>query len=107
MSLSSNVIEQLKKHSVVPDYISERQYTTNHSILISPVKLYELISSYETIYNFTHTIWRNMPNVPDSENAFVLVWMLAADGYDVSHLTVKWEGSSSNTLCTCGLLWTG
>ncbi len=97
MSLSNSVITQLKRFSKVPVYVGAKESAVTESITISPVKLDELISMYEKIYTFTHTIWRNLPTPPECEPAFVIVWMIAADNYDINHLSVSWEGTSANT----------
>lgn len=38
-----------------------------------------------------------MPNPPDCEPAFILVWMMIAENYDVDHFSVSGEGMSANT----------
>lgn len=96
MSLNDTIIEKLKMFSNVPVYLGERETMTTESISISPVKLDELVGMYEKIYAFTHTIWRNLPNPPDCEPAFVIIWMISSNDYDVNHLTVSWTGSSAN-----------
>lgn len=97
MSLSNSVVSELKRFSNVPVFVGSRESTTADSISISPVKLDELVTIYPKIHTFTHTIWRNLPSPPDCEPAFVIMWMIASEGYDINHRTVSWEGTSANT----------
>ena len=50
MSLGSTVITQLERFSKVPVYIGRRETTGGDSVLISPVKMDELIAMYERAY---------------------------------------------------------
>ena len=46
-----------------------------------------------------------MPDPPDCERVYVIIWMLSAEGYGInhflvhgiSHFSVPWQGTSSNT----------
>lgn len=81
----------------MPVYVSERSNAGEDSILISDIKLNELINIYENLYTFTSITWRNLPNPPDYEPTFVIMWIICADNYDVNHFFVSWPGSTSNT----------
>lgn len=107
MSPSNTIITQLKSFSKVLVYVDERESTRMDSVSISPVKLDELGAMYEKIDTFTHTISRNLTDQPDCEPAFVVVWMIAAENYDVNHFSVSWEGTSANTFVHCGRPSTG
>ena len=97
MSISNSVITSLKEFASVPVYVGERQNIGEDSILISPVKMDELVNMYNDLYAFTYTTWRNLPNPPDCEPTFVLMWMISAENYDVNHFSVSWQGTASNT----------
>lgn len=97
MSLSNNIISSLKAVSNVPVFVGQRESMAQDSILISSVKLNEMLSMYKELYAFTYSAWRNLPEPPDCEHTFVLMWMVAAEEYDVNHFTIKWPESSSNT----------
>ncbi|KAK6436900.1 hypothetical protein LTR95_006904 [Oleoguttula sp. CCFEE 5521] len=97
MSISNAVISALKSVSNVPVFVGQREITTETSILLSSVKLNELLGMYQELYAFSHSAWRNLPTLPDCESVFVLMWMISADDYDVNHFTIKWPGATSNT----------
>ncbi|OAP53935.1 hypothetical protein AYL99_11815 [Fonsecaea erecta] len=97
MSLSNNIIAALKRLATVPVYVGERQTIDTDSILISPGKLDDLVGVYESLYAFTHTIWRNLPDPPDCERVYVIMWMISAENYDVNHFSVPWQNTSPNT----------
>ncbi|KAK4897239.1 hypothetical protein LTR49_028029 [Elasticomyces elasticus] len=76
---------------------ARRESVVRDSILISSVKLGELVGIYQDLYAFTHSAWRNLPNPPDCELVFLLMWMISAENYDVNHFTIKWQEATSNT----------
>ncbi|KAK3634121.1 hypothetical protein LTR56_015467 [Elasticomyces elasticus] len=86
----------------VPMYDGQRESVIEDSILISSVKLGELVGMYRDLYAFTHSAWRNLPNPPGCEPVFVLMWMISAENYDVNHFTITSQEATSNT---CVHLW--
>ncbi|KAK2598040.1 hypothetical protein QQS21_005817 [Conoideocrella luteorostrata] len=93
-NFSSNItIDEVEKFSTVPVYVGDKESIAVDSVSISPVKLDELVQMYEKMYHSpTH-----YGVLTDSEPAFVIVWMIAAENYEVNHFTVKWDGVSVNT----------
>ncbi|KAK5162694.1 uncharacterized protein LTR77_011247 [Saxophila tyrrhenica] len=97
MSISNNVIASLKAVSNVPVFVGQRESVNDESILISSVKLNELTAMYSDLYAFTYSTWRHLPDAPDCERTFVIMWMISAENYDINHFTIKWPEASSNT----------
>ncbi len=97
MSISNNIIASLKTVSNVPVFVGQRESVAQDSILLSSVKLNELIVMYDDLYAFTYSTWRHLPDPPDCEKTFVLMWMVSAENYDVNHFTIKWPEATSNT----------
>lgn len=97
MTLSNDIIAELRKLANVPVFMGEREMTSGDSIVISPVKLDELVCMYERLYVFSHTVWRNITIPPDCESTYVIVWMIASENYDVNHFSVPWPGASDKT----------
>ncbi|KAK0888904.1 hypothetical protein LTR91_023581 [Friedmanniomyces endolithicus] len=91
------IIASLKRASNVPVFVGQRETIVQDSILISSVKLNELLAMYDDLYAFTHSAWRNLPTPPDCESVFVLMWMISAENYDVNHFTITWQNATSNT----------
>ncbi|KAJ4307973.1 hypothetical protein N0V84_012378 [Fusarium piperis] len=56
MSLSDVIITKLKEFSNVPVYVGEKESTLTDSISISPVKLDELVTIYESVHSFV-IVW--------------------------------------------------
>lgn len=89
--------EQQRHHNpeeiraTVPVSANERQNTDRDSILVSHTKLDELARIYQDllarVWN-TYTIWCNLSNLPESENVYVVTWMLSVENYDVNHFSV-------------------
>lgn len=97
MSMGADVVAHLKRVSNVPVFVDERESSAGPSILISSMKLGDVVSISSTLYRFTHEVWRNLPSPPENERMFVLMWLICSEGYDVNHQTIRWEGSSANT----------
>lgn len=97
MSLTNTIIAALEEVALVPVYVGERQRFGEDSILISSIKLDELVGIYTDLYEFSHKAWRNLPNPPECEKTFVFMWMIASDSYDVNHFTIKWQDATPNT----------
>jgi hypothetical protein len=97
MSITNNIVASLKKISNVPVYDGQREAMSGDSILLSSVKMNELVGMYEDLYAFTHSAWRNLPPPPDCERVFVLIWMISAENYDINHLSIAWPDATSST----------
>jgi hypothetical protein len=97
MSMNRNIIESLRSIAKVPVYLGEREAMSGQSILISQVKMSEVVAMYKGLYEFTHKAWRNLPPPPDCEAVFVIIWMLTSENYDINHFTIEWKGSTANT----------
>lgn len=97
MALSTTVIASLKSISNVPVYIGQREGDDEQSIVISAIKLNELVDMYEDLYQFVHETWRNLPLPPDCERTFVIMWLISAEDYCLNHFSIKWEKATSNT----------
>ncbi|KAK2591299.1 hypothetical protein QQS21_011017 [Conoideocrella luteorostrata] len=83
----------------LPVYMWSKDSIDIASVSISPVKLDELVQMYETIYTFTHTIWHNLPTLPDCESAVVIIWMIAAEDYEINHFTGEMGRQVGEHLC--------
>lgn len=57
----------------------------------------EGVAIYGTIHAFVHTVWKNLNGSPDYKRAFVVMWMIASDGYDINHHSVSWRDMRPNT----------
>ena len=90
-------IEQLRTIARVNVYIDEKEMGDTNSILISSMKMNMLSGIYEKLYAFTLKSWRNLPQVPGSEPAYMIMWMIASEEYSLNHMTVDWKGASPST----------
>src|ERR1700744_2882400 len=89
MSLSNTIVAALKRLATVPVYVGEST-DDGHGLdsdqpleagrargdLPGPVRVY------------AHTIWRNLPDPPDCERVYVIIWMISAEGYGINHFSV-------------------
>ena len=97
----TNIIKALKEVAQVPVYLDMRDSTVHgtdtNSIVISRVKMLDLLSSYEFVYTCVHKAWSNLPEPPTNEKVHIFMWMLAAENYCVNNYTITGEGANSNT----------
>jgi hypothetical protein len=94
---ASTAVSFLRTNAKVPVSVGERAQTSGDSILISELKMSMIASIYEKIYSFTHKAWRNVPTAPGCDPPYVIMWMLACEGYEVNHNTITWPGAGPNT----------
>lgn len=97
MSLHNTIIANLRKYANIPVFIEHRESTDTDSILISSIQLDECVEMYSTIHAFVHTVWKNLNGPPDCEWAFVVIWMMASEGYDINHHSMSWKDTKPDT----------
>ena len=74
MSLVAEIVLSLKAVANVPVYTNSRPIAYEDSTMNRTIKLAEFESRYTDIYQFASTAWRNLPQLPEYENAFVIAW---------------------------------
>jgi len=58
---------------------------------------------FETMRPFVMQAWRNLPPIGTHTPMFMISLMMASEGYDVNHNTIRWEGATPNTFA---YVWT-
>ena len=88
MSLSSTIVTRLRDLATVPVCVGKRESMLGNSIVVSMIKVDSFVMMYDKIRTFVHTVWKNLAGPPDCEKAFVVIWMIAAERYDINHHSV-------------------
>ena len=101
MASSTDIVAEmmtvLRRIANVPVHANVKPVSDENSIMISTMKMNELVGMYKQLYQFTSTVWKNLPPTIDYEPVFMIVWMLASENYDINHFTITWPGSTQST----------
>lgn len=97
MDLFEDIVACLNKVSNVPVELDTVMDAYSKKIVLSRMKLNEIVSSYNIIYALVHKCWSSLPDPPCDEKTYIFVWMFAAENYCVNHNTISWEGANPNT----------